>query len=177
MSRVANSPVTVPKGVEVSINGQQVTIKGAKGTIQYEVHSSIAVFREDSLLKVKAREGGKRVNALAGTARALLNNMVNGVVKGFESRLEISGVGFRAQLQGRKLNLTLGYSHGITVDVPEGVTLETPSPTEIVLRGVDKQKVGQLAANIRAFRPPEPYKGKGVKYVGERILRKEAKKT
>jgi large subunit ribosomal protein L6 len=177
MSRAANNPVSLPKGVEVSINGQQVTIKGAKGTIQYDVHSSIAVTQEDSQLRIKAREGGKRTNALAGTARALLNNMVNGVAKGFERRLEIVGVGFRAQLQGRKLNLTLGYSHPITMDVPEGVTVEMPSQTEIVLRGVDKHKVGQLAANIRAFRPPEPYKGKGVKHVGEQILRKEAKKT
>ncbi len=175
MSRVANAPIALPSGVEVKMDGQKVSVKGAKGQLELDVHPSVEVAREDSDLRVAARaEGGSL--AMAGTMRALLNNMVTGVSAGFEKRLVLVGVGYRAQMQGSALNLSLGFSHPVNFEAPEGVSLETPSQTQIVVSGIDKQKVGQAAANIRAYRPPEPYKGKGIKYADEIIVRKEAKK-
>jgi large subunit ribosomal protein L6 len=176
MSRVAKQPIKVPSGVEVTINGQSLTVKGPKGTLEHCVHDTVQVAREEDSLTCSAREGAENGLALAGTTRAVINNMVVGVSEGFERRLQLVGVGYRAQMQGSAVNLSLGYSHPVTFQAPEGVTLETPSQTEIVVRGVDKQRVGQAAAEIRAFRPPEPYKGKGVKYDDELIQRKEAKK-
>ena len=176
MSRVARKAVELPSGVEIKIDGQAVTIKGSKGSVQHDVHRSVEVQQDDKVLRFAPKDGSKISMALAGTTRALLNNMVTGVTQGFEKRLQLVGVGYRAQAQGQKLNLTLGFSHSVDYRVPEGITIETPSQTEVVVKGVDKQKVGQVAAEIRAYRPPEPYKGKGVKYVDEVIARKEAKK-
>ncbi len=176
MSRVAKKPVELPSGVEVKINGQAVTVKGSKGSMDREIHGSVEVKQEDNVLTFTAKDGSKASMALAGTSRALVNNMVTGVSQGFEKKLQLVGVGYRAQAQGQKLNLTLGFSHPVDYPVPEGITVETPSQTEVVVKGIDKQKVGQVAAEIRAFRPPEPYKGKGVKYDDEIIVRKEAKK-
>lgn len=174
MSRVANKPISVPKGVEVRLNGSALTVKGPKGSLDMQVHGNVDIKQEGAELKVSARSDGAR--AMAGTVRALVNNMVTGVANGFMRKLQLEGVGYRAQAQGNKLNLTLGFSHPVNYQIPDGVKIETPSQTEIVITGVDKQKIGQVAADIRAYRPPEPYKGKGVRYVGERILRKEAKK-
>jgi len=176
MSRVAKNPVEVPKGVEVAISGQAVTVKGGKGSLQRDIHASVKIEQNDNVLTFAPKDGSKAAMALAGTTRALINNMVVGVTNGFEKKLQLVGVGYRAQAQGQKLNLTLGFSHPIDYAVPEGVTVETPSQTDVVVKGVDKQKVGQVAAEIRAYRPPEPYKGKGVKYADEIIVRKEAKK-
>ena len=176
MSRVANNPVELPSGVEVKIDAQHVTVKGSKGALSLVVHDSVAVTQEDGQLTFASRSADKTGHAMSGTMRSLVNNMVRGVSEGFERRLLLQGVGYRAQAQGKKLNLTLGFSHPVEYELPEGITVETPSQTEIVIKGADKQKVGQVAAEIRAFRPPEPYKGKGVKYVDERIIRKEAKK-
>ncbi len=176
MSRVASKPISVPSGVEVTIDGQSLTVKGPKGTLEHRIHDTVEVVRNDDALHCSAREGRDNGVALAGTTRAVINNLVVGVSEGFERRLQLVGVGYRAQMQGDALNLALGCSHPIKFEAPEGVTLETPSQTEIVVRGVDKQKVGQAAAEIRAFRPPEPYKGKGIKYDDELIRRKEAKK-
>ncbi|GMR08044.1 MAG: 50S ribosomal protein L6 [Gammaproteobacteria bacterium] len=175
MARIENNPLEVPTGVDISINGQLVTVKGNKGQMELSIHPTVSLSREDNLVKI-GRVGDEESWAMAGTTRALLNNMVTGVSQGFEKKLELVGVGYRAQTQGKTLNLTLGFSHPINYEVPEGITIETPSQTEIVVRGIDKQVVGQVAANIRAFRPPEPYKGKGVKYADEHIIRKEAKK-
>jgi large subunit ribosomal protein L6 len=176
MSRVAKSPVELPSGVEIKIDGQAVSVKGSKGSLEHTVHNSVAVSQDGNVLSFTAKDGSKSAMALAGTTRALLNNMVTGVSQGFEKKLQLVGVGYRAQAQGQKLNLTLGFSHPVDYLVPEGVTVETPSQTEVVVKGSDKQKVGQVAAEIRAYRPPEPYKGKGVKYADEIIVRKEAKK-
>lgn len=176
MSRVAKKPVELPSGVEVTISGQSVTVKGSKGSLAHEIHSSVAINKEDNVLTFAPKDGSKIAMALAGTTRALLDNMVTGVSQGFEKKLQLVGVGYRAQAQGAKLNLTLGFSHPVEYPVPEGITVETPSQTEVVVRGTDKQKVGQVAAEIRSYRPPEPYKGKGVKYADEIIVRKEAKK-
>jgi len=176
MSRIANNPVVVPVSVEVKEDGQLLTVKGSKGTLEHRVHDLVQVSREDGELKVGARDTSKQANALAGTTRAVINNMVVGVSDGFERKLELVGVGYRAQAKGKLVNLTLGFSHPIDYALPEGVTAETPSQTEIVIKGIDKQRVGQVAAEIRAFRPPEPYKGKGVRYSGEQVVRKEAKK-
>ena len=176
MSRIAKQPVELPKGVEVNINGQAVTVKGGKGSLSHDVHNSVGITQEDNVLTFAPRDGSKTAMALTGTTRALLNNMVRGVSEGFEKKLQLVGVGYRAQAQGQKLNLTLGFSHPVDYEVPEGVSVETPSQTEVIVKGVDKQKVGQVAAEIRAYRPPEPYKGKGVKYADEIIVRKEAKK-
>ena len=176
MSRVAKSPVEVPTGVEVKIDGQAVIVKGGKGSLEHSVNNSVAISQDGSVLTFAPKDGSKAAMALAGTTRSLLNNMVVGVTQGFEKKLQLVGVGYRAQAQGQKLNLTLGFSHPVDYKVPEGVTVETPSQTEIVVKGSDKQKVGQVAAEIRAYRPPEPYKGKGVKYADEIIVRKEAKK-
>ena len=177
MSRIAKNPVLVPPGVTVEIDGQMVTVKGPKGTLSQAVHASVGVSRVEATLRVAAREETTEAKALAGTTRALLQNMVVGVHEGFARRLLINGVGYRAQVQGSKLNLTLGYSHPVEVLIPAGITIETPSQTEIIVRGADKQRVGQISANIRAFRRPEPYKGKGIRYADEQIRRKEAKKT
>ena len=177
MSRIANNPVTVPESVEVDVNGAQVRIKGSKGELVHTLHSLVQLDREDNLLKFSAKDSTKSARALAGTTRAILQNMVTGVTDGFEIRLEITGVGYRAQAQRGSINLALGFSHPVDIDVPDGVTVETPSQTQIIVRGPDKQKVGQVAAKIRSYRPPEPYKGKGVRYADEQILRKEAKKA
>jgi len=176
MSRVAKNPISVPSGVDVNISGQQVTIKGSNGNLELAVHDTVKVVFEDGKIKVTLSNQDGQEHAMAGTMRALLNNMVTGVSEGFERKLELVGVGYRAKAQGKKLNLTLGFSHPVEYAVPEGITVETPSQTEVVVKGADKQKVGQAAAEIRAYRPPEPYKGKGVKYADERIIRKEAKK-
>jgi large subunit ribosomal protein L6 len=176
MSRVAKKPISVPSGVEVTIDGQSITVKGSKGMLEHRVHDTVEVVRSEDALTCNARDGADNGLALAGTTRAVINNMVVGVSEGFERRLQLVGVGYRAQMQGNALSLALGFSHPVSFESPDGVTVETPSQTEIVLRGVDKQKVGQAAAEIRAFRPPEPYKGKGVKYDDEIIQRKEAKK-
>lgn len=176
MSRIANAPVEIPAGVEVSLNGTEISIKGAKGTLSRNVHPDVEVTQEGSALKTSSRLKSKAAVALAGTTRALLNNMVLGVSKGFEKKLTLVGVGYRAKAQGSKLDLTLGFSHPVQYAVPEGIKIETPSQTEIVVTGADKQVVGQVAADIRAYRPPEPYKGKGVRYTDEHVARKDAKK-
>lgn len=176
MSRVAKAPVELPKGVEFRQEGNVVTIKGGKGTLSLELNSEVELKQEDGSLQLGPRSGSRFATAMAGTTRALLANMVEGVTNGFERKLELVGVGYRAQAQGNKLNLTLGFSHPVAYDVPEGISIETPSQTEILVRGFDKQRVGQVAAEIRGFRPPEPYKGKGVRYANERVVIKEAKK-
>ncbi|MBE1301769.1 MAG: 50S ribosomal protein L6 [Alteromonadaceae bacterium] len=176
MSRVAKAPVAVQSGVEVSINGQEVTVKGKNGTMTRVFNEAVEVVLVENELKALPREGFADAWAQAGTVRALLNNMVHGVSVGFEKKLELNGVGYRAQAQGKKLNLTLGFSHPVVYEMPEGVSVETPSQTEIVVKCADKQLLGQVAANIRGYRPPEPYKGKGVRYSDEVVRRKEAKK-
>lgn len=177
MSRIANAPVSLPSGVEFSITNGLVKVKGAKGELEFQTHETVTVEQEDAELKVKAIAEGQSVIALAGTTRALVNNMVTGVSQGFEKKLTIIGVGYRAQAQGQKLNLTLGFSHPVVYEVPAGIKVETPSNTEVVVSGIDKQKVGQVAAEIRSYRPPEPYKGKGVRYSDEHVVRKQAKKA
>jgi len=176
MSRIANNPVEIPSGVEVNISGQSMSVKGKNGNMSMEVNNMVQVKQEDNVLMFSGKEGVDGSVAMAGTMRSLVNNMVVGVSQGFEKKLELIGVGYRAQAQGNKLNLTLGFSHPVVYDVPEGISVETPSQTEIVVKGADKQKVGQVSAEIRAYRPPEPYKGKGVRYSDERVIRKEAKK-
>lgn len=176
MSRIAKNPVVVPKGVEVKLAGQNLSIKGPKGNLSYEIHPLVKVTQADGVLRFERSGDSSMARAISGTTRALVNNMVAGVTKGFEKRLTIIGVGFRAAVQGKKLNLTLGYSHPIAYGIPDGVTIECPDQTNIVVRGANKQLVGQVAAEIRDFRPPEPYKGKGVRYTDEQIVRKEAKK-
>ena len=176
MSRVANSPVELPKGVEVTLGGSEISIKGAKGTLAMPINAQVEVKHEDSVLTFAARTGDTFARAMSGTTRALVNNMVTGVSTGFETKLELVGVGYRAQVQGSKINLTLGFSHPVVYELPEGVSAETPSQTEVLLKSSDKQKLGQAAAEIRAYRPPEPYKGKGVRIAGEYVRRKEAKK-
>jgi large subunit ribosomal protein L6 len=176
MSRVANIPVAIPKGVETTLSESQISIKGGKGNLQLALHSLVGVSQEDEVLKISAKNDSRQASALAGTFRALINNMVVGVSQGFEKRLELRGVGYRAKASGSNVNLTVGYSHAIDYKLPGGVKAETPSQTEIVISGADKQLVGQVAAEIRDFRPPEPYKGKGIRYVDERVYRKEAKK-
>ncbi len=176
MSRVANNPVVVPAGVEVQLSGQDVAVKGAKGQLKFGLHNDVEINQEDGQLTFAPRNGDRQAKALAGTMRAVVQNMVTGVSDGFERRLELQGVGYRAQAQGRKLTLQLGFSHPVEYQLPEGVEAQTPSQTEIVISGIDKQAIGQVCAEIRAFRPPEPYKGKGVRYQGEYVRRKEAKK-
>ncbi len=176
MSRVAKVPVPLPKGVEVTQAGTTLRVKGPKGELSLALNPEVEVRVADGLAQVTSRSQAQSSRAQAGTARALLSNMVNGVAKGFERKLELVGVGYRAQAQGRKLNLTLGFSHPVVFAVPEGITIDTPSQTEIVIKGIDKHSVGQVAANIRRYRPPEPYKGKGVRYSGEKVVIKEAKK-
>ncbi|WP_028487272.1 50S ribosomal protein L6 [Thiomicrorhabdus chilensis] len=176
MSRIAKNPVVLPAGVEVNVNGSDVTVKGSKATLTKTFNSAVKVTLEDGTVTFAPVEGAANGWAQAGTVRSLVNSMVVGVTDGFEKKLQLVGVGYRANSQGKVLNLTLGFSHPVEHAIPEGITIETPSQTEIVVKGADKQLVGQVAANIRAYRPPEPYKGKGVKYADERILRKEAKK-
>ena len=176
MSRVAKKPVEVPGGVEVKLSGSQVSIKGSMGNLTLDLHADIQVEQEDGTLRVKVRREEQSVIAIAGTTRALLVNMIEGVTAGFERKLELRGVGYRAAIQGNMLKLTLGFSHPVIYSVPDGITVEAPSLTEIVVKGADKQQVGQTAAEIRACRPPEPYKGKGVRYADERVVIKEAKK-
>jgi large subunit ribosomal protein L6 len=176
MSRIANSPVSVPAGVDIDIDGQRVKVSGPKGELGMSVHGWVEVSREGEELRCRAKAPEAKMVAMAGTTRALLNNMVTGVSGGFEKRLRLVGIGYRAQMQGTRLTLSLGYSHPVELDSPEGISIQTPSLTEVVVNGIDKQKVGQTAAVIRAFRPPEPYKGKGIKYSNEIIVRKEGKK-
>ena len=176
MSRVAKSPVAIPAGVEVKLNGQDLTIKGGKGTLSWGVHKSVEVKQEENNLLFSCSDSVKGAWAQAGTTRALVNNMIIGVSAGFEKKLQLNGVGYRVKCTGNTLNLTLGFSHPVDYKLPEGVKAETPSQTEIVLKGASKQQVGQVAAEIRAFRPPEPYKGKGIRYADENVRRKEAKK-
>ena len=177
MSRIAKNPVTIPAGVNVEINGNTVRIKGKKGEIARDLHPDVGIARDGDVLRISPRNKARETNALAGTARALVQNMVRGVTQGYEKKLEIVGVGYRAAVQGKMLNLTLGYSHPVQLPIPDGITIETPSQTEVLVKGVDKRLVGQLAANIRGYREPEPYKGKGVRYQNEHIIRKEAKKA
>ncbi len=176
MSRIAREPVELPKGVEFNQNGNIVTLKGSKGELSLELNSEVELKQDENRLNLAPRSGSRFSRAMAGTTRALVANMAQGVSQGFERKLELVGVGYRAQLQGSKLNLTLGFSHPVVYEAPAGISLESPSQTEIVIRGADKQQVGQVAAEIRRFRPPEPYKGKGVRYANERVVLKEAKK-
>jgi large subunit ribosomal protein L6 len=176
MSRIGKEPVELPKGVEFKQNGNVVTLKGSNGELSLELNSEVELTQEDNLLKLAPRSGSRFATAIAGTMRSILANMATGVSAGFERKLQLVGVGYRAQAQGKKLNLTLGFSHPVEYEVPEGISVETPSQTEIIIKGADKQKVGQVSAEIRAFRPPEPYKGKGVRYADERVMLKEAKK-
>jgi large subunit ribosomal protein L6 len=176
MSRVGKRPVAVPSGVTATVDGQTVKMKGPKGQLQFVVHSDVEVKLESGQVKVNPRVETNRARALYGTARSQVANLVEGVTKGFEKKLEITGVGYRAALQGKNLQLALGYSHDVVYAIPEGITITVPKPTEITVTGSDIQRVGQVAAEIRSYRPPEPYKGKGVKYVGEFIFRKEGKK-
>ena len=176
MSRIAKEPVELPKGVEFNQNGNIVTLKGSKGELSLELNSEVELKQDENRLNVAPRSGSRFSRAMAGTTRALVANMAQGVSQGFERKLELVGVGYRAQLQGSKLNLTLGFSHPVVYEAPAGISLESPSQTEILIRGADKQQVGQVAAEIRRFRPPEPYKGKGVRYANERVILKEAKK-
>ncbi len=173
MSRIAKQPVDLPKGVTATITPQSVTLKGAKGTLSVPLVAGVAVVQETDQLSVKYDESNRMQ---AGATRSHLANMVKGVTTGYERKLELVGVGYRAAVQGKALNLTLGFSHPVTYEMPEGITIESPTQTEVLIKGVDKQKVGQVAAEIRGFRPPEPYKGKGVRYVGEKIELKEGKK-
>jgi len=176
MSRVGNAPVTIPAAVDFKVDGAEVVVKGPKGTLQHTMHAAVELVRDGDAITCRAVAGQPNAVALSGTTRALVNNMVRGVTEGFEKRLELVGVGYRAQMQGKTLNLALGFSHPVAYEPPAGIEIETPSQTQVVVRGTDKQVVGQCAAEIRGFRPPEPYKGKGVKYADEQIVRKEAKK-
>ena len=175
MSRVAKNPIKLPSGVELNISGSQLSVKGPKGNLELVLHPGVSLAENDGEYLVKP-DGDKNL-AMAGTFRALVGNMVTGVTDGFSKKLQLVGVGYRAQVQGTKLNLALGFSHPIEYQAPEGIKIETPSQTEIIVSGCDKQKVGQVAAEIRSYRPPEPYKGKGVRYADERVVRKEAKKA
>lgn len=176
MSRIAKAPVPVPKGVDVRLEDGRVMVKGAKGSLTLPLAAEVEVKSEDGVLTFAPRSPSRQARALAGTIRSLVKNMVTGVSVGFEKRLELQGVGYRAQAQGRRLNLQLGFSHPVDYALPEGIEVETESQTQIVVKGIDKQLVGQVSAEIRAFRPPEPYKGKGVRYLGEHVRRKEGKK-
>jgi large subunit ribosomal protein L6 len=176
MSRIGNKPIVVPSGITAAVEGQTVKIKGPKAALSVVVHDDVAVKLEDGRIRVDPRSDSKRARSQWGTSRTLIANLIAGATKGFEQRLEISGVGYRAAVQGKNLQLALGYSHDIVYPIPEGITIATPRPVEIVISGSDRQQVGQVAAEIRDYRPPEPYKGKGIKYAGERIFRKEGKK-
>jgi large subunit ribosomal protein L6 len=177
MSRIAKAPIAVPAGVEVTVNGQDIKVKGKNGELNRTINSAVEVSVADNVITTKPVEGVANAWAQAGTARALINNMVTGVNEGYEKKLQLVGVGYRAAVKGKVLDLTLGFSHPVNFEIPEGITIEAPSQTEILVKGVDKQLVGQTAANIRKYREPEPYKGKGVRYADEYVRRKEAKKT
>ena len=176
MSRIANNPVSIPAGVEITLNDTSLSVKGSKGTMALDVHHLVAISQDEGVLKFVATQRSKASGALAGTFRALVANMVTGVTTGFTRELQLIGVGYRAQSQGRVLNLSLGFSHPVEYQIPEGIEIDTPTQTQVLVRGMDKQKVGQVSAEIRAYRPPEPYKGKGVRYSDEIVKRKEAKK-
>jgi large subunit ribosomal protein L6 len=176
MSRVAKNPVNIPAGVEVTLNDSEISVKGSKTTLSMPLNDKVEIKQDDNVLSFLPKDDSKQANAMSGTIRSLVHNMVVGVTQGFEKKLQLIGVGYRAQAQGNKLNLTLGFSHPVVHELPEGVTAETPTQTEIVLKTSDKQLLGQVAAEIRAYRPPEPYKGKGVRYADEQVRRKEAKK-
>ncbi len=176
MSRIAKNPITIPKDVEINLDGQQITVKGKKGTLISRLHKKVQININSGVINVGYDRNDKLVNALSGTTRAIINNMVQGVNIGFEKKLVLVGVGYRAQSKEKLLNLALGFSHPIEYEIPNGIVIETPTQTEIVIKGCDKQIVGQVAANIRSYRPPEPYKGKGIRYSDEVIVRKEAKK-
>ena len=176
MSRIGKKPIAVPSGITAAVEGQTVKVKGPKGALSVVLHDDVAVKLEGSQIKVDPRSETKRARSQWGTSRTLISNLIAGVSKGFEERLEISGVGYRAAIQGKNLQLALGYSHDIVYAIPDGITIATPRPVEIVISGSDRQKVGQVAAEIRDYRPPEPYKGKGIKHAGEYIFRKEGKK-
>jgi len=176
MSRIAKEPVELPQGVEFKQAGNVVTIKGGKGELSMELNSEVELTQDEGVLKLSPRSGSRFAMAVTGTMRSLIANMAQGVSEGYERKLELVGVGYRAQAQGKNLNLTLGFSHPVVYAAPEGINIETPSQTEVVITGTDKQKVGQVAAEIRRFRPPEPYKGKGVRYANEHVVLKEAKK-
>jgi large subunit ribosomal protein L6 len=176
MSRIGNKAVSIPTGVTANVEGQTVKVKGPKGAMQFVVHDDVTVTMDKGTVKLEPRSESKRARSMWGTSRTMVANLVAGVTKGFEEKLEINGVGYRAAVQGKSLNLQLGFSHDVNFAIPEGIAIATPKPTEIVITGIDKQKVGHVAAEIRGYRPPEPYKGKGVKYAGEYIFRKEGKK-
>lgn len=176
MSRIAKQPVEMPSGVSLSIDGQTIKAKGPKGELSITVHDDVVFEQNDNVLSFKPANDNKNAMAMTGTMRSLVSNVVQGVAEGFHKKLQLVGVGYRAQLKGKTLSLSLGFSHPVDYAIPEGITIEVPSQTEIVISGCDKQRVGQVAAEIRAYRPPEPYKGKGVKYADEQIIRKEAKK-
>ena len=176
MSRIGKKAVAVPSGVTAAVEGQTVKVKGPKGALQLVLHDDVAASMDKGAVKLEPRSETKRARSLWGTSRTQVANLIAGVTKGFEERLEINGVGFRAAVQGKQLNLQLGFSHDINYPIPQGITIATPKPTEIVVTGIDKQQVGQVAAEIRAYRPPEPYKGKGVRYADERVVIKETKK-
>jgi large subunit ribosomal protein L6 len=176
MSRVGKMPVTVPQGVDVSITAEQISVKGSNGTLVRAANALVAVKMDGATLTFEPANDSVAAGAMSGTMRALVNNMINGVTKGFEKKLTLVGVGFRAQAQGQKLNLQIGFSHPVVKDMPAGVKVETPTQTEILIKGADRQSVGQVAAEVRAIRPPEPYKGKGIRYADERVSLKETKK-
>ena len=176
MSRVGKNPIVVPKGAEITIGAEQIAVKGPLGTLSERAHPLVKVVQNDGQLTFEAQGDSREANAMSGTMRALVANMVNGVTKGFEKRLALVGVGYRAQAAGDKLNLSLGFSHPVVHQMPAGVKVETPTQTEIVIKGASRQQVGQVAAEVRAYRSPEPYKGKGVRYVGEQVKIKETKK-
>ena len=176
MSRIGKKPVPVPSGVQATVQGQTVKVKGPKGALEIALHDDVAAALEGGAVQITPRHETQRARAMWGLSRSLVANLVAGVTSGFEKRLEITGVGYRAAVQGKNLQLQLGYSHDVAYPIPDGIQIVTPRPTEIVITGIDRQKVGQVAAEIRGFRPPEPYKGKGVKYAGEYIFRKEGKK-
>lgn len=176
MSRVGKMPVAVPQGVDIAIKDDQINVKGALGTLALTKNSLVTVKSEGGKLTFVPANESREANAMSGTMRQLVNNMVTGVTKGFEKKLSLVGVGFKAQAQGAKLNLTVGFSHPVVMDMPAGIKVETPTPTEVVIKGSDRQRVGQIAAEVRAVRPPEPYKGKGIRYVDEKITIKETKK-
>ena len=176
MSRVGKMPITVPQGVDVSVSAEQISVKGAQGTLTRKLNALVAVKNDAGKVSFTAANDSTEADAMSGTMRALVANMVSGVTKGFERKLNLVGVGFRAQAQGQKLNLQIGFSHPVVMDMPAGVKVECPTQTEIIIKGADRQVVGQIAAEVRAARPPEPYKGKGIRYLGERVVLKETKK-
>ena len=176
MSRIGKQPIAVPDGVTATLDGQAVKVKGPKGELSYVANDEVSLTQEDGQIVVAPRDQSKDARSKWGMTRTIVSNLIEGVTKGYEKKLEINGVGYRAQMQGKDVKLALGFSHDVVHEIPEGITAQVTKPTEIVISGIDKQKVGQVAANIREYRPPEPYKGKGVKYAGERIVRKEGKK-